>query len=90
MTTQQEQAAVPPLIREFHMEDGDVQISDAWMVAESFATSPEDPAGMCIIDTACGRTMHGPGWKRRYLDAQGVPPIVEAPSEGIFRGIGGS
>lgn len=46
--------------------------------------------GMCVSDTACSRTMHGPGWKKGFAQVSGVPRPCEVPSDGVYRGIGGS
>ena len=66
---------------EAYFEDGDGSDSD-----------DEDPLGLCILDTACRKTMHAAKWRRRYLAClhEFGLPHREEPTTQRFRCVGGS
>ena len=58
---------------------------------ESWEEDESDPPGLCVVDTACRKTMHGEKWKQRFVKALNARGLShqEAPSTQRFRGIGG-
>ena len=67
------------------------EVSPTAWVPESFATAPEDPPGLAILDSGCTRTMHGSTWAQAFeerLCELGLAVHTIEKSQ-RFRGVGG-
>ena len=60
--------------------------------AVSDSESDDEEPGLCIVDSACRKTMHGRTWRRHFvaeLDNRGLS-YIQKPSSQRFLGVGGS
>ena len=58
---------------------------------DSFASTPQDPPGLAILDSGCTRTMHGKDWAEAFELELGKLGLScrRRPKHQSFRGVGG-
>ena len=61
------------------------------MVHDVFEATDEDEPGLAVVDTACGSTMHGDAWRRKFANSLAEKELMCAytGARKHFSGIGG-